>query len=73
MAQLGELLKDWGARDKDKSREKGNFSRNKIRLLMYCRASSCVVKTVFDEGFTLGIYKTKLRRVFIFEMSVFPT
>ena len=26
LAQLGELLKDWGARDKDKSREKGKFS-----------------------------------------------
>ena len=49
------LVKKQGVYDKDKSREKGNFSRNKIRLFMYCRASSCVVKTVFDEGFTLDI------------------
>ena len=26
---------------------------------MYCRASSCVVKTVFGEGFTLDFYKTR--------------
>ena len=54
------LVKKQGVHDKDKSREKGNFSRNKIRLLMYFRPSSCVVKTTFTEGFTLDFYKTRV-------------
>ena len=33
MAQLGELLKDWGACDKDKSREKGKFSVKVEKIL----------------------------------------
>ena len=39
LAQLGELLKDWGARDKDKSREKGKFSVKIVKFMFSKKAT----------------------------------
>ena len=52
LAQLGELLKDWGARDKDKSREKGKFSV-KIVKFMYSKKA-----TKIDKIFTVDLTNT---------------